>query len=277
MRGAVGVRRVFRVYEIAQLIFAPPPELCSCLRPFTLLFAHHRRHRRRRGGSGRLDVVISCVRVEAAPLVEGGCVHTRVVHPWRRSLSNCKKNKNDKQKSGRRRRLVAGVLLVECLASAVSLSLSLSLASLASLPLTLSLYGIPGSPITDGNKLWWQQQFRPVNTATLSKHDVLLIATQHLQSELLPDMPCPPLDQLLSEYVKMHAEVVSQKTPESKDKVIIVSPNAQMANRFRITVFALIVGLLLDKAVHVHFSSGWHAQLDDIIVPAGRNSLKSAL
>ena len=82
-------------------------------------------------------------------------------------------------------------------------------------------------------------------------------------------MPYPPIDQLsVSTYVRMHDEVVSQKASNLKDNVIIVSPNAQMANLFRITVFALIVGLLLDKAVHVHFSSGWHAQLDDILVPA---------
>ena len=55
-------------------------------------------------------------------------------------------------------------------------------------------------------------------------------------------------------------------------KVVIVSPNAQMANRLRITVYALIVGILFDKAVHVHFNDGWFAainvSLNDILVPA---------
>ena len=124
---------------------------------------------------------------------------------------------------------------------------------------------------TQLNMRWWQQQFRPVENARLPADDPLL---QHgtLESELFQSLARPPLDDVLANYVQMHKDVVSQQSRGSMDKVVIVSPNAQMANRLRITVYALIVGILFDKAVHVHFNDGWFAainvSLNDILVPA---------
>ena len=120
---------------------------------------------------------------------------------------------------------------------------------------------------TQLNMRWWQQQFRPVEIAMLPADDPLL---QHgtLKSELFQTLARPPLDDVLANYVQIHKDVVSQQSPDSMDKVVIVSPNAQMANRLRITVCALIVGILFDKAVHVHFNDGWFATINDILVPA---------
>jgi len=117
------------------------------------------------------------------------------------------------------------------------------------------------TPTSKLNKIWWQQQFRPVDNSSLELNDPLA------QSELYSNSESPPLDQILTAYVQKFQDIVSQKHPESKDKVVVVSPNAQMANRLRITVFGLIVGVLLDKAVHVHFADDWYSDMHDIITP----------
>jgi hypothetical protein len=117
------------------------------------------------------------------------------------------------------------------------------------------------TPTSKQNKIWWRQQFRPVDASSLELNDPLA------QSELYSNSESPPLDQILTAYVQKFQDIVSQKHPESKDKVVVVSPNAQMANRLRITVFGLIVGVLLDKAVHVHFADDWYSDMHDIITP----------
>lgn len=76
------------------------------------------------------------------------------------------------------------------------------------------------------------------------------------------------MDELMPAYVAAFEEIASQRNPRINSRVIVVHPNAQMANRLRITVGALAIGLLLDKAVGVHFSDGWFAALSDIINPA---------
>ena len=126
----------------------------------------------------------------------------------------------------------------------------------------------------DVNRNWWIQQLRPADIVDLAHDDVLHgVHKEHnlrseLHSDLNPDLESPPLDNMLAAYAKRFERIVAQQDPEINDRVVIVSPNAQMANRLRITVFALILGVLLDKAVHVHFEDGWYAQMRDILTPA---------
>jgi hypothetical protein len=139
-------------------------------------------------------------------------------------------------------------------------------AALATVASPANISSAQHSP-TQLNSLWWQQQFRPVDLATLPTDDPLL-QDGIRRSELFPGQGRPPLDDMLPHYIHRHEDVVLQRVPGSNNKVVIVSPNAQMANRFRITTFALILGILFDKAVHVHFSEGFYADMHDLLVPA---------
>jgi len=119
------------------------------------------------------------------------------------------------------------------------------------------------------NKAWWYDQIRHVDTLGLASDDVLFqpgVAVSELDLNAAPGST--PLDALLPGYVDMFEKIAAQRTPSINDKVVVVHPNAQMANRLRISVGALAMGLLFDKAISVTFSDGWFAALSDILTVA---------
>ncbi len=78
------------------------------------------------------------------------------------------------------------------------------------------------------------------------------------------------IDQLLTEYCDLHRRIISGSSSSGgsggsdKRQFIIATPQAQMNNRLRVIVSALLIGVLTKRAVLVEFSSGYYANLDDL-------------
>jgi hypothetical protein len=86
-----------------------------------------------------------------------------------------------------------------------------------------------------------------------------------IPDSFIPSSHQAPFDRLLPAYTKLFNSIISGQNNKFNASFILVTPGAQMANRLRVSVCALTLGLLLNKAVYIQFDEGWYASLTDIL------------
>lgn len=103
-----------------------------------------------------------------------------------------------------------------------------------------------------------------------------------LHSAILQQTPLPPdyisVSQLVKQYARSNGFTLPNSNAQAgqipKRRYIVAEPAAQLNNRLRVIVTAIVLGLLTDRAVLCDFTTGYYAGLNDLFDHPLLNSMQ---